>query len=119
MSRRAPKSRWSAQELDVLKYLLVIYGYRELNYKRAARLFENRTAAEIKKRCVCIRDFERRKQRRALEQQVQNEEVWLQSLATTATTTADAKQLLPPEGRLHPDVVWVPATAWDIGFLNL
>jgi len=113
---RRRRSVWSTAELDVLKYLLLIYGYRGLNYKRVARLFENRTPAEIKKRCNCIRDLERRREKRARE-----------SYATIDndngdgydTDNDDATRLLPSEGQLHPDVVWVPTTAWDIGHMNL
>ena len=116
-SMRRRRSVWSPAELDVLKYLLLIYGYRGLNYKRVARLFENRTPSEIKKRCNCIRDLERRKQKRARE-----------SRATTTGNDSgdgydddndDAIRLLPSEGQLHPDVVWVPTTPWDIGHMNL
>jgi len=115
---RRRRSVWSAAELDVLKYLLLIYGYRGLNYKRVARLFENRTPDEIKKRCNCIRDLERRKEKRARE-----------SHATVDTANDngdgydadndDGTRLLPSEGQLHPDVVWVPTTAWDIGHMTL
>ena len=47
---------------------------------------------------------------------------------TTTTTTAataddddddNAAPLLPVEAQLHPDVVWVPATVWDIGHMTL
>ena len=110
MRPRAPRSRWSEAELDVLRYLLLIYGHRELNYNRAARLFENRTPTDVKKRVICIRDLARRQERRALEAQAQEE---------PASPTSVVDQLLPPEGQLHPDVVWVPTTAWDIGHMNL
>ena len=114
MRPRAPKSRWSEAELDVLRYLLLIYGPRGLNYKRVACLFENRTPKEVKQRCICIRDLERRKRRRALEAQageVDDEE--------PQSPTSVMYTLLPPEGQLHPEVVWVPTRMEDIGRLNL
>lgn len=114
MCPRAPKSRWSEIELDVLRYLLLIYGYRNLNYRRAACLFENRTPAEVKRRAMCIRDLARRKERRALEAQA-----WDEDEEDPQSPTSVISTLLPPEGQLHPEVVWVPATMEDIGRLNL
>jgi len=142
MGARAAKSVWSADEIKVLRYLLDIYGHCELIYTRATRFFENRTASEIKKRCICIRDLDRRKQRRALEAQAPRGGDGPKRLATCAVAGADgydgydgdygydgddgddddddddnnnAAPLLPVEAQLHPDVVWVPATVWDIG----
>lgn len=127
MARRAPKSFWSASELCVLRYLLLIYGHRNIDYRKAARLFENRTAAEIKKRCICIRDLDRRKTRQALEAQALKGRPGTESSASDTDADADvdsldggeATPLLPPEGQLHPEVVWVPTTAWDIGYMTL
>ena len=140
MGARAAKSVWSADEIKVLRYLLDIYGLSELNYTRATRFFENRTASEIKKRCICIRDLDRRKQRRALEAQAPRGGDGPKRLATCAVAGADgydgydgydgddgddgddnnnAAPLLPVEAQLHPDVVWVPATVWDIGHMTL
>ena len=113
MRPRAPKSRWSEAELDVLRYLLLIHGTREINYSRVASLFGNRTPKEVKQRCFCIRDFERRKRRRALEAQAQEKDEEPQSPTSVLST------LLPPEGQLHPEVVWVPTKMEDIGRLNL
>lgn len=114
MRPRAPKSRWSEIELDVLRYLLLIYGYSGLNYRRAACLFENRTPADIKRRAMCIRDLARRKERRALEAHAGEEDDEDPQSPTSVIST-----LLPPEGQLHPEVVWVPSTMEDIGRLNL
>jgi hypothetical protein len=111
MGERARKAYWSEPELDILRYLMVIYGHRELNYERAARLFENRTPADVKKRCTCIRDLDRRKERRALEAQGGRDE--------PPSPTSVLAGGFPPEGRLHPEVVWVPATMEDIGWPNL
>ena len=131
MGARAAKSVWSADEIKVLRYLLDIYGHCELIYTRATRFFENRTASEIKKRCICIRDLDRRKQRRALEAQAPRGGDGPKRLATCAVAGADgddgdddddddnAAPLLPVEAQLHPDVVWVPATVWDIGHMTL
>ena len=115
MRPRAPKSRWSEAELDVLRYLLLIYGHRELNYNRAARLFENRTPKDIKKRAICIRDLARRQERRALEAQAGEEEEEEEPQSPTSVLYT----LLPPEGQLHPEVVWVATRMEDIGRLNL
>ena len=117
MRPRAPKSRWSEVELDVLRYLLLIYGYRNLNYRRAASLFENRTPADVKRRAMCIRDLARRKERRALEARAGEEDD--EDPQSPTSPTSVLATLLPPEGQLHPEVVWVPATMEDIGRLNL
>ena len=113
---RRRRSVWSTAELDVLKYLLLIYGYRRLNYKRVARLFENRTPDEIKKRCNCIRDLARRKEKRARESHatIDND-----NCDGYDADNDDGARLLPYEGQLHPDVVWVPTTARDIGHMTL
>jgi len=118
MRPRAPKSQWSRAELDVLRYLLLIYGHRELDYRRAASLFVNRTPADVKKRCICIRDLDRRRERRALEAQEEYGEEEEEADAPHSPTSV-LSQLLPPEGQLHPEVVWVPTRMEDIGRLNL
>lgn len=124
MRPRAPKSRWSEFELDTLRYLLLIHGHRELDYSRAACLFENRTPEDVKKRCICIRDLDRRRERRALEAQGEEEQdEGKQQLQPPPqepqSPTSVLEQLLPREGQLHPDVVWVPTRIEDIGRLNL
>ncbi len=113
MDARAPWSQWTEVELDVLRYLLHVYGHRRLNYTRVARLFENRTAAEVRYRATCMRDLARRKARRA-------ERRALLACAEEATSpTSVVDQLLPREGQLHPEVVWVPPTVEEIGQINL
>ncbi len=114
---RRRRSVWSTAELDVLKYLLLIYGYRGLNYKRVAGLFENRTPSEVKKRCNCIRDFQRRKEKRAHESRATID--YDKDSDGSDADNNDGAGLLPYEGQLHPDVVWVPTTAWDIGHMTL
>ncbi|MBD39693.1 MAG: hypothetical protein CMB11_04820 [Euryarchaeota archaeon] len=120
MDTWAPRSHWSETELDVLRYLLHVYGHRRLNYTRVARLFENRTAAEVRHRATCMRDLARRKQRRAERRALlaRAEE------AASPTSVVDQLlplegQLLPLEGQLHPEVVWVPPTVEEIGQINL
>lgn len=107
--KRAPKSVWSHAELEVLNYLLALYTPKTLDYRRVALLFENRTAAEIKKRCECIRDRARRRARALL----------LAGLAQEEETDCEPDSPIPREGRLHPTLVWVPPTGSEIGPLNL
>ena len=113
MSTRVPWSHWSETEVDVLRYLLHIYGHRRLNYTRVARLFENRTPADVKHRATCIRDLARRKKRRA------ERRVLLTQAKEPLSPTSVVDQLLPPEGQLHPEVVWTPPTVEEIGQVNL
>ena len=113
MDTRAPRPHWSATELDVLRHLLHVYGHRRLNYTRVARLFENHTPAEVKHRATCMRDLARRKKRRA------ERHALLARAEDPASPTSVVDQLLPLEGQLHPEVVWVPPTVEEIGQVNL
>jgi len=95
----------------MLKCLLFIYGYRDLDYRRVARLFENRTTRDVKQRCACIRDQEQRKRKREL--------LLLQREQAGSHSPTSVMRRLPPEGQLHPALVWVPSTAKDIEQINL
>lgn len=111
--KRAPKSVWRRDELEVLAYLLSLYAPGTPDYRRAAMLFEDRTAAEVKKRCDCIRDRARRAARaRALAALEESGKVGEPESPRSVTQ-------LPREGRLHPTLVWVPPTGLEIGPLNL
>jgi len=98
---RAPKSKWSGAELAVLRHLLQLYGFGAMDYANATCLFTDRTVDDIKKRCVCIRDQDRRKAR------------------TQEPTSPCSVVHLPYAGELHPSVVWVPPTGLEIGPMNL
>lgn len=113
MSTRVFLSYWSEAELDALRYLLDIYGHRRLNYTRVARLFDNRTPADVRYRATCIRDLARRRKRRA------ERRVLLTQAMEPVSSTSVVDQLLPPEGRLHPEVLWTPPTLEEIGQVNL
>ena len=111
--KRAPKSVWSRGELEVLAYLLALYAPGTPDYRRAAMLFENRTAAEVKKRCDCIRDRARRTARaQVLAALEEGGKVYEPESPCSVTQ-------LPREGRLHPTLVWVPPTGREIGPLNI
>lgn len=108
MKRRAPKSSWSAVELDILKHLMHLSVPHGVDYQRATFLFEGRTANEIKKRCTCIRDFERRKERR-------KESLAFEAHARAQDSHSPKLVMAYPSGsQLHPAVVWVPTTCEDI-----
>ena len=95
MKRRAPRSSWTAAENAILNHLLYVSMPYGVNYEQATALFEGRTAEEIKRRCACIRDLKRRKERK-------------KDLA--ARKAIEKTQ----EGALHPSVVWKPTTCDDI-----
>lgn len=114
MGTRAPRSQWTETELDILRYLLDVYGERRLNYTRVASLFEPRTPAEVRHRATCIRDLARRKKRRA-----ERRALLAQAEEPASPTSVVVDQLLPREGQLHPEVVWVPPTVKEIGPINL
>ena len=101
MGKRAPKSKWSTSELAVLRHLLQLYGFGAMDYVNVTYLFTGRTVDDIKKRCVCIRDQDRRKAR-----------------AQEPTSPCSVVHL-PYAGELHPSVVWVPSTGLEIGPMNL
>ena len=111
--KRASRSVWSRGELEALAYLLALYAPGAPDYRRAAMLFENRTAADVKKRCDCIRDRARRTARaRVLAPLEESGKVDEPESPCSVTQ-------LPREGRLHPTLVWVPPTGPEIGPLNL
>ena len=115
MKRCASRSVWSPAELAILKHLLLLYGTTEVNYERATCLFPNRSAEEIKKRVVCMRDLARRKKRRALLAR----EAAATEVEEDEPDSPTSVMRLPPEGRLHPTLVWVPSTDRDIETMKL
>ena len=60
---RARRSVWSTEEIALLKHVVSLYEYRRVNYVVVSQLFENRTVADIKKRCQVLRDREGRRAR--------------------------------------------------------
>ena len=85
-----------------------------LDCRGVAYLFPDRSWTDIKRRCDCIRDLARRKERKRqrAEQQAQEEDAVEPASPTSVMS-------LPPEGRLHPMLVWVPSTGNEIGPMNL
>ena len=117
---RAARSRWSDAELALLKHLMWLAEPGQVNHQGVAYLFPGRSSADIKKRCSCIRDLARRKERKRQREDVHEQDV----AAEEAEAEAEAEpgsptSVMPPEGRLHPALVWVPPTSQDIGPMNL
>jgi hypothetical protein len=112
---RAVRARWSDAELALLKHLMWLAAPGPVNYRGVAYLFPDRTWAEIKRRCDCIRDLARRNERKRqrAEQQAKAAEVDVEPDSPTSVMA------LPPAGRLHPALVWVPPTGYEIGPMNL
>lgn len=110
---RAPRATWSDAELALLKHLMWLAEPGPLDCRGAAHLFPGRCWTELKRRCDCIRDLARRKERKRKLAEAQ------------AATPEDAAEpdsptsVMPPEGRLHPALVWVPPTTHEIGPINL
>lgn len=112
MSRRAPRATWSDAELALLKHLMWLEEPGTVDCRKVEYLFPNHTAAEIKKRCDCIRDLARRKERKRQLAELHDHRVEEPDSPTSVTE-------LPPAGRLHPALVWVPPTEQEIGPMNL
>ena len=112
---RAPRALWSEAELALLKHLMWLSEPGALNCRKVAYLFPGRCWTDVKRRCDCIRDLARRKERkrRLAEEQAKATGATEEPESPTSVTS------LPPEGRLHPALVWVPSTNREIEPMNL
>jgi len=112
---RAPRSRWSDAELALLKHLMWLSEPGPLDCRGAAHLFPGRCWTDVKRRCDCIRDLARRKERARQRAEEQAKAAGVAAAPESPTSVTS----LPPEGRLHPTLVWVPSTNYEIGPMNL
>ena len=112
---RAPRATWSDAELALLKHLMWLSEPGPLNCRQVAYLFPGRCWTDVKRRCDCIRDLARRKERARQRADEQAKAAGTAEEPESPTSVTS----LPPEGRLHPALVWVPSTAGDIGQVNL
>ena len=112
---RVPRSTWSDAELALLKHLMWLAEPGNVDPRSVVYLFPGRTWVEVKRRCDCIRDLARRKERKRerADQQAKAAEHAAEPDSPTSVTS------LPPAGRLHPALVWVPSTGNEIGPMNL
>ena len=113
MPSRAGKDQWDAAELALLEHVLSLYGPRKVNYKEiATRFFEHRSVAEVRKRCIVERDRARRLER------WRETERWRKVRAEDTQALLEAAavctSMLPHDGKLHPEVVWVPSEFADL-----
>ena len=95
------RSRWSRYELEKLVYLVSLYGAERVDYEEEARHLFDRSAADVRKRWVAIRDHLRRKLRESI----------LSVMKAAATA--------PYQGELHPHVQWVETQWDDLGHMKL
>ncbi len=112
MVRGRSRAMWSEDELALLKHLMWLAEPGHVNCRGVLHLFPNHTLKEIKTRCDGIRDLARRKERKrriAAQRAEEPEE----------PDSPSSVVVLPPAGRLHPEVVWVPSTGQEIGPMNL
>jgi hypothetical protein len=115
---RAARSRWSDAELALLKHLMWLAEPGQVNHQGVAYLFPGRSWLDIKKRCSCIRDLARRKERKRQREDVHQQDVAAEEEEAEAEPGSPTS-VMPPEGRLHPALVWVPPTTYEIGPMNL
>jgi hypothetical protein len=110
---RAPRALWSDAELALLKHLMWLAEPGAVDCRKVAYLFPGRCWKDIKRRCCCIRDLARRKERKRQHAEQQAKAGAAEPDSPTSVMS------LPPEGRLHPTLVWVPSTGDEIGPMNL
>jgi len=112
MPMRARRAVWTDIDLALLKYLMWLAEPDKVDCHKVAHLFQTHSLQDIQKRCACIRDLERRRERR----RILNE----QHVGSTEEPDSPTSVIaLPPAGRLHPALVWVPSTGEEIGPMNL
>jgi hypothetical protein len=113
MPGRAGNDHWDAVELALLEQALAQYEPRKVNYKEiATRFFRHRSVVEVRKRCIVIRDRARRLERwREMERWRKLRAEDTQALLEAA---AVCTSMLPHDGKLHPEVVWVPTEFADL-----
>tara|TARA_Y100000389_G_scaffold200743_1_gene241843 strand:+ start:1021 stop:1338 length:318 start_codon:yes stop_codon:yes gene_type:complete len=99
--KRAPRAVWAEEETALLEYAVSLYEWRKVDHRAIARLFVDRSAADVKKRCAVLRDRKRRRER------------W-SALRDTEQPTDSGNESLPCNGELHPTLVWVPAQWHDL-----
>ena len=114
--KRAPKAVWSDRDTNILAWLVSFYKRRHVDYTAIARVFANRTAKDIRKRCAVLRDHQRRQERHLELQHARNEFDMEPCDSPLAHQNASVG---PHDGRLHPALVW-KATEWhDLETLTL
>ena len=105
--RKKPQRKrndWSRYELEKLVYLVSLYQYDHVNYEEVARHLFHRSAEEVKRRWLVIREYIRRKLRdrmKALDRERARQD--------TATCG----------GELHRSLKWVETRWWDIEEMKL
>ena len=100
-SAHTTRSRWSRYEIDKLVHLASLYGSERVNFEEVARHLFNRSASDVKKRWIVVRDHLRRKLREHLRAIIQS--------AMNA----------PYHGELHPHLKWVDTQWEDLVNMNL
>ena len=121
VAMRALRAVWSEADLALLKHLMWLAEPGQVNFRGVVHLFPHRTWQSIKKRCACIRDLARRKARKQ-RMAVQRAAGMVESGESDKPGEPDSPtsvMALPPAGRLHPALVWVPPTPCEIGPMNL
>jgi len=118
---RAARSVWTEAELALLKHLMWLAEPGLVNFRGVVHLFPNHTWQSIQKRCACIRDLARRKARkqRMAAQRAAGMVASGESEKFEEPDSPTSVMVLPPAGRLHPALVWVPPTHSEIGPMNL
>lgn len=114
--KRAPKAVWSDRDTKILVWLVSFYKRRHVDYAAIARVFADRSAKDIRKRCAVLRDHERRQERELERRHACNE---FDVEPCSPPFAHQNVSVEPHDGRLHPALVW-KATEWhDLETLTL
>ena len=109
---RALRAVWTDSELALLKHLMWLAEPDNVNFREVAHHFPNHTWQGIQKRCACIRDLARRKERKQRLLAEQRDNRMQEPDSPTSVVT------IPEAGRLHHTLVWVPPTDQEIDWAH-
>ena len=99
---RASRRPWSRQELETLVWVVSLYQYDQLDFEKVARKLFNRSARDVRKRWIVVRDYCRRKLREAAHE-------------TAAIDSAPTSY----SGELHASLKWVETQWCDLEYMRL
>ena len=113
---RASRATWDDAELGLLNYAMSLYAPRKVDYGAIAHLFKGRSVAEVRKRGIVLRDRARRLER------AREAARWSKPAPDDEQSSLEATSraaLIPHDGKLHPELVWVPPEYSELETMQL
>ena len=98
----APRRPWSRQELETLVWVVSLYQFDQVDFEKVARKLFNRSARDVRKRWMLVRDYWRRKLREAAHE-----------------AAAIDQEPTPYSGELHDSLKWVETRWGDLEWMKL